>query len=228
MNNKKRSVSEELTKALEKYVQACGDELLPCDDAVPSEAYRKKMEDLLQRTKKTPCRHLRTIGKRIGGIAAALLVMLGLSMAIRSLRDPIAEYLALHGSTADSSDATTLATPQNHETRYMLKAVPPGYTLVESRQISNGFYHLWTNEMGNFIYIYQQSFDGEAMIDPSEIDYAMGYDADHNTYYSEQFKIKTLAWNTSGYAFYFSTDGDFTFRECLTIAESVTAENGEE
>lgn len=108
-------------------------ELVPEEDVYFSPQYEKKMAHLIKRQKRPYWKFVNTVGKKIAVIAIAFMMLFGLSMSIKAIRDPVISFIEnvfekFSELFVDKSE--TQNAPDKIEEVYTLSGLPDEYEEV--------------------------------------------------------------------------------------------------
>ena len=93
MSKKKMTGREVLEEALRRYCSVYCDQYPRYEGEIDlGDDYENYMNNLIKRSKNPFQRYFNTIGKRVAGIAAALLIVFSCSMTVSAVREPVVEF----------------------------------------------------------------------------------------------------------------------------------------
>ena len=108
-------------------------ELAPAEDVYFSPQYEKKMARLIKKQKRPYWKFTNTVGKRIAVIALAFLMLFGLSMTIKAVREPVISFIENvfeKFSELFVNKSETQNAPDKIEEVYTLSGLPDEYEEV--------------------------------------------------------------------------------------------------
>lgn len=169
-------------------------ELAPEEDVYFSSRYEKKMAHLIKRQKRPYWKYVNTVGKRIAVIAIAFMMLFGLSMSIKAIREPVIGFIEnvfekFSELFVDKSEIKNA--PDKIEEVYTLTDLPEGF--VENEQIlTDSFVEThWSN--GSTSIVLRQS----VIISNLTIDIE---DSDSIAFVQNNMEIHFLSKNNTTYA----------------------------
>jgi len=153
MSKKKMTGREVLEEALRGCCSTYCDQYPRYEGKIDlGDDYEKYMHNLIKRSKNPIQRYFNTIGRRVAGIAAAMLIAFGCSMTVKAVREPVVEFFAnIYDTFLEirfGKDDIEKA-PVTIETVYTLGFIPDGY-MVDRFFIGRDTTNMtWKNENGD-------------------------------------------------------------------------------
>lgn len=201
-------------------------ECLPSDDKIvwkPSAEFERKMAKLIKEEKTPLWRLINTRAKRAVCIALVVLAVLGASMSIKAVREPVAEffvevYEAFVRITHPGHSATTL------ETIYTLPRdmLPEGYEL--SYEWASPTFHSekYTVADGKTIYFCQAVISSTNItVDKEGVSvFEISVGTHEGRYYKSKNTVN-LAWSDGTYLFSMIAPDTFEIGELVRLAENL-------
>lgn len=226
MSDQKMTGEEILQEALRQYSATYCDEFPPTEDDVHlSEDYQRKMEKLIQRSKNPFQRYFNTVGRRVAGIAAAILIFFGCSMTVSAVRKPVVEFLMnITGKYAWLlfDESFTQSGPNTIEVVYTLDAVPEGYELTDAKTFEKFVDFVWRNQNDEFIHFSQHTLKNKFVYDLEEAKYEIVIsETGQKIFFLEKNEVKSFHWTTSDYVFDLSVSGEYSMDACLNMIKSI-------
>ena len=229
MSKKRMNGREVLEEALR---QCCADycEEIPCseEDIDLGEDYEKYMNSLIRRSKKPFRRCFDTAGKRAAGIAAAFLVMIGCSISISAVREPIVGFLT---NTYDKyvelffDENDVEKAPTKIETVYTLGAVPEGY-VQESTFLNEVRSSItWINDKNHQIILTQTVLDGNITVDNEHNELETVEMNGMTVIYIVTQHYRCYFWNDNEYQFSFDLSTEISHEMALNMIGSMVKFN---
>ncbi len=227
MTDKELSGRNRLKEAMKLSDQTYLDKYPPIENEVKySEKYLKYIDRLTKQTKSPFYKYFNTIGKRVAGFAAAMLIAFSCSMTVKAIREPVVEFFAnIYEKFVEIffEEDDIAKAPDTIETVYTLGYVPEGYELIEQKIANSGVDFTWQNSKGEIICFSQDILRGEATLDYEDSNYSIVYISDIKIAYVDKWGHRALFWNTSSYAFSMVVSMDLSLEECIHLIESMTS-----
>ena len=190
--------------------------------------YENYMDNLIKRSKNPFQRYFNTVGRRVAGIAAAMLIAFSCSMTVKAVREPVVEFFANvyekfveiffgEGDIAKAPDAI--------ETVYTLGFIPDGYEMDRffiDRDMTN---MTWKNENGDRLVLSQGILKGSFTMDTEEANYQIIEWNGRKIAYVEKLGIKSFFWNSSEYEFSLTIPTNMSEDEVLVLIDSLKRYN---
>lgn len=226
MTDKKMTGREILIAAMEQYDITYCDEFPPIEaDLLFDEESEKNLRKLIRRLNNPFRNYFNTTGRRVAGIAAAILVFFGCSMSVSAVRKPVVEFFTnVYEQLVEFffADESIVNAPSTIETVYTLGYVPEGYQLTELKQHATYIEYVLRNENGLEIVFSQNVLGGVVTLDNENSNYSILYSLDNKIGYIEKLGVKAFEWNSSEYKFSLTVPADISLEECMILIESLT------
>ena len=217
---------EVLEEALLKYCETHGDPVPRYEGEFHFSAdYEQYIHALIKSSKKAPRRGCSTLGKRVAGIAAAILIAFGCSMTVSAVRSPFVSFCmnTYEKFTEIFFDASDIEkAPQTIETVYTLGYVPEGYELNSQSVEKESSFFVWHNRDGDSIKLVQNILNIKLTIDTEESDVISTNVNDFQIFFKDKYGKKTYFWNTDEYQFrLYIMDDDISTEDGIELIRSV-------
>lgn len=227
MTDKKMTGREILIAAMEQYDITYCDEFPPIEAELQfDEECEKNLRKLIRRLNNPFQRYFNTAGRRVAGIAAAILIFFGCSMTVSAVRKPVVEFLinVYEKLVEFFFDEESIANaPSTIETVYTLGYIPEGYELKEIKRRSGFIDYTWKNENGSQIFMSQRILAGTSTLDNENSNFTIIYRMGVKIAFIEKFEAKAFKWNSAEYEFYLTIPDDFSLEECMILIESLVS-----
>lgn len=177
-----------------------------------------------QRKKKQRFWQYSSVGRRVAGLAAALLVAFGCSMTVSAVRTPFVNFaMNIYDKFTefffDKSDIEKA--PSTIETVYTLGYVPEGYELnSQSTEIKNTVF-IWQNKNGGSIELSQNTLEATYTIDTEDTE-QISFADEQQVFFKKKFGKQTYFWNTNEYQFWlYIEDDDISAEDGMELIRSI-------
>jgi hypothetical protein len=226
-NNKGLNVLKEAFREINKWEYE-NLHLETLEEVIPSPAYIKRMERLIQWQKRSCWKYVNSIGKRIAMIAVAIALTFGLSMSVSAVRKPVVEFFVnMYEKFVEFfyDDDVSAKAPSTIETVYTLGYVPEGYELESCsiEKLVTGF--VWTNDAGEQIVFSQGLLCEYSLMDNENSDYEITSVNDITVAFLDKGSIKCYYWNERGYRFSIRISDGISQAILEQLIESLTEYN---
>ena len=226
MSKKKMTGREVLEEALRRYCSVYCNQYPRYEGEIDlGDDYENYMNNLIKRSKNPFQRYFNTIGKRVAGIAAALLIVFSCSMTVSAVREPVVDFFTnIHEKFVEIffEEDDIAKTPDTIETVYNLGYVPEGYELIEQKISNYGIDFTWRNSDGDIIRFSQDVLQGEVTLDYEDSNYSIIYASNLKIVYVDKLGQRALFWNNSTYSFSMIVSMNLSLDECTHLIESMT------
>lgn len=229
MSKKKMTGREVLEEALRECCSTYCDQYPRYEGKIDlGEDYERYMNNLIKRSKNPFQRYFNTVGRRVAGIAAAMLIAFSCSMTVKAVREPVVEFFTgVYEKIVEfffSADSIANA-PNTIEKVYTLGYIPDEYILKEYRYLGVCAESVWENQESNTIILTQDILNGIVTFDYENSNYNIMYVSGFKVAYIDKRGTKMLYWNSSEYAFTMSVSCELSLEECAILIESLTLMN---
>lgn len=229
MLKKKMTGREVLEEALRRCCSGYCDQYPRYEGEIDlGEDYENYMNNLIKRSKNPFPRYFNTMGRRVAGIVASILIVFGCSMAVSAVREPIVEFLVdVYTEFIEIyfSDDDIAKAPDTIETVYVLGTVPDGYK-IDQFLIYNLFTSLtWVNENGDRLVLSQNCLGGSLILDAEGTNYDVVEWKNQKIICAEKYGRRFFFWNSTEYAFSLIVSSDISVDEVLALIDSLTEYN---
>jgi hypothetical protein len=202
-NNKGLNVLKEAFREINKWEYE-NLHLETLEEVIPSPAYIKRMERLIQWQKRSCWKYVNSIGKRIAMIAVAIALTFGLSMSVCAVRKPVVEFFVnMYEKFVEFfyDDDVSAKAPSTIETVYTLGYVPEGYELESCSIEKMATCFIWINEVGEQIVFSQGLLCEYSLMDNENSNYEIMSVNDITMAVLEKDSIRYCYWSTKNYRF---------------------------
>lgn len=232
MTEKERSGKNKLLEAMRVSEKSYCDQFVPAEGEIRySEEYLRDMERILKQSRKPLHRYFNTIGKRIAGIAAAILILFGCSMTVSAVREPVMNFFVnIYDKFVEivfGEDSIT-KTPDVIDSVYTLGVVPDGYAIDKINNQTVYVYTVWKNDSGDRIVLFQGILRNALTLDAEESDYTIFERNGRRIAFIEKNEYKAFYWNSEKYEFRLIIPNDMTQEDAFTLIDSFITYNSKE
>lgn len=225
MTDKELSGRTRLREAMKLSDQTYLDKYPPIENEVKySEKYLKYIDRLTKQTKSPFYKYFNTIGKRVSGIAAAMLIAFSCAMTVKAVRESVIEFFTnvYEKFVEIFFDKDDIAkAPETIDTVYILGYVPTGYQLVETHDYDYRITYTWEDSEGNQIYFSQNIYEGNTILDNEESNLNFINISCVEVVCVEKYNMKSFFWGDKGYRFVLDMPSYFSQDECICLIESI-------
>lgn len=229
MSKKKMTGREVLEEALRRCCSTYCDQY-PCYEGEIDlgDDYERYMNSLIKRSKNPFQRYFNTLGRRVAGIAATVLIVFSCSMAVKAVRKPIVEFITniyeefveIFFAENDIANA-----PDAIETVYTLGFIPEGYNIDQSLIGDTLVFMVWKNETGEILIFSQNTLDASSILDTEESNYDVIEWGGHRIAFTEKYGINSFLWNSSEYVFSLTVSSNIPKDEVFALIDSLEKYN---
>ena len=225
MSKKKMTGREVLEEALRGCCSTYCDQYPRYEGEIDlGDDYENYMNNLIKRSKNPFQRYFNTIGKRVAGIAAAILIVFSCSMTVSAVREPVVEFFTniyekfveIFFEEDDIENA-----PNSIETVYTLDFVPEGYMFESCLINTHNTEFLWIDENHGRIVFSQYLLNSKTLVDYEDTEYAICKIGDYDVIYIIKYDYITYFWNNNEYAFSLTIPLNQEFDDIIACIESV-------
>ena len=229
MTDKELSGRIRLREAMKLSDRTYLDKYPPIENEIKySEKYLKYIDRLIKQTKSPFYKYFNTFGKRVAGIAAAILIAFGCSMTVKAVREPVVEFFAnIYEKFVEIffGEDDIAKAPNTIETVYTLGFIPDGY-MVDRFYVDDYMTDMaWKNRNGDRLVLSQGILDGSFIIDTEEADYHIIERNNKKIAYSEKYGRKYFFWNSEEYEFSLTMSSHISEEEALALIDSLKKHN---
>ncbi len=196
---------------------------------IPSAKFEKKVQKLVKYSKRDYWYLINTSFKRAAVIVIAILVLLGFSMSIKAIRDPVVRFIIetyeKYTNIFFGNDDTDLNVPGTIEQKYTITAIPEGYTFLSMEEMSLNRKLIWRNKDNEEI-IFNQGvlYNANMTIDTEDSSYEYVMVDSYNAIYLTKWNMQIIIWENGIYKFSINCSTSISYEELIRIAESLTEE----
>ena len=226
-NNKGLNVLKEAFREINKWEYE-NLHLETLEEVIPSPAYIKRMERLIQWQKRLCWKYVNSIGKRIAMIAVAIALTFGLSMSVCAVRKPVVEFFVnMYEKFVEFfyDDDVSAKAPSTIETVYTLGYVPEGYELESCDIADIVTWMVWVNDVGEEFVFSQGLLCDYSLMDNENSDYEITSVNDITVAFLDKGSIKCYYWNERGYRFSIRISDGISQAILEQLIESLTEYN---
>lgn len=203
-------------------------ELVPEEDVYFSPQYEKKMAHLIKRQKRPYWKFVNTVGKKIAVIAIAFMMLFGLSMSIKAIREPVIGFIEnvfekfseLFVNKSEIKNA-----PDIIEEVYTLTDVPEGYEIIMYSPSPKIVVTTWSNGEKK-IELIQSVLNMHFTIDTEETEVSkIEYDGQEIMYYhsiKNNNEQSQAFWHTENYSFEIFSNDFLSENDIIKLIETIT------
>lgn len=198
-------------------------ELVPEENVCFSPRYEKKMVRLIKRQKRPYWKYVNTVGKKIAVIAIAFMMLFGLSMTIKAVREPVVSFIVTvfdKFSELFVDKSETQNAPDKIEEVYTLTDLPEGYleTFFDNSEKTVEFQ--WRNEE-NIIVFQQNILKSKTTFDIEDSNVSKYYKNGCEIFYISKNNTTKIFWRTNFYSFEIEINKMMNEDEMTVLFESV-------
>lgn len=196
---------------------------------IPSAKFEKKVQKLIKHSKRDYWYLINTSFKRAAVIVATILVLLGFSMSIKAIREPVVRFIIetyeKYTNIFFGNDDTDLNLPRTIEQKYTITAIPEGYTFLSMEEMPLNRKLIWRNKDNEEI-IFNQGvlYNANMTIDTEDSSYEYVMVDSYNAIYLTKWNMQIIIWENGIYKFSINCSTSISYEELIHIAESLTEE----
>lgn len=229
MTDKELSGRNRLKEAMKLSDQTYLDKYPPIENEVKySEKYLKYIDRLIKQTKSPFYKYFNTFGKRVAGIAAAMLIAFSCAMTVKAVREPVVEFITnvyekFVEIIFDEKDIAKA--PDTIGTVYTLGMIPNGYTIDQIFIDDCITDMIWKNESGDRLVLSQGILDGSFLMDTEDANFEFLIWNNKKIAYNEKYGIKHFFWNSEEYEFSLTMSSNISEEEAFALIDSLKKYN---
>ena len=198
-------------------------ELVPEENVCFSLGYKRKMAQLIKRQKRPYWKYVNTVGKKIAVIAIAFMMLFGLSMSIKAIREPVISFIEnvfekFSELFVDKSE--TQNAPDKIEEIYELTQLPQGYSEnginISLRNIETTYFN-----GDSEIRFYQSIISNKVTIDTEDSYETILFIKDYEIYYIYKNNLTKALWRNEKYIFEIYCNTEISEEEMRYIISSL-------
>lgn len=196
---------------------------------IPSAKFEKKVQKLIKHSKRDYWYLINTSFKRAAVIVATILVLLGFSMSIKAIREPVVRFIIetyeKYTNIFFGNDDTDLNLPRTIEQKYTITAIPEGYTFLSMEEMPLNRKLIWRNKDNEEI-IFNQGvlYNANMTIDTEDSSYEYVMVDSYNAIYLTKWNMQIIIWENGIYKFSINCSTSISYEELIDIAESLSEE----
>ena len=229
MTNKERSGRDKLMEAMRLSEKTYCDKFSCVDGEIRySEEYLRDMKRVLSKSKNPIHRCFNSVGRRVAGIAAALLIAFSCSMTVKAIREPVVEFFVnIYEKFVEIifGEDDIAKAPDTIETVYTLGFIPDEYEVDRFIIDDSATSMLWRNAQGDMIVLSQGVLEGSFTVDVEKSDFDIIDWNGIRIAYTEKYGIKSFFWNSEEYEFSLTISSNISEEEALALIESLKKYN---
>ncbi len=190
--------------------------------------YENYMDSLIRRSKNPFQRYFNTVGRRVAGIAAALLIAFSCSMTVKAIREPVVEFFAnIYEKFVEIifGEDDIAKAPDTIETVYTLGFIPDGYAIDQFIIDDIMVDMAWKNENGDRIVLSQGVLTGSNILDTEESNCGIIERNGRIIAYSGKYGIRSFFWNSAEYEFSLTVSSNISEDEVFALIDSLKKYN---
>lgn len=218
-----------LEEAIKQYDKTYCDTFLSIDKDLPfDEECEKNLRKLMRRLNNPFRLYFNTVGRRVAGIVAALLIAFSFSMTVKAVRKPVVEFITnVYEKCVEFiyGEENLEKAPNTIETVYTLGVIPDGYEMdgfFIDRDMTN---MIWKNEDGDRLVLSQGILFGSIIIDTEETGFEVITWNDMEFRIIEKHGVKSFFWHTDEYEFSLTMPSDISNEDAFVLIDSLTKYN---
>lgn len=205
-------------------------ELVPEEDVYFSSRYEKKMAHLIKRQKRPYWKYVNTVGKRIAVIAIAFMMLFGLSMSIKAVRESVVSFVVtifdkFSELFVDKSEIKNA--PDIIEEVYTLTDVPEGYVQFDDNISKHKVVTVWKKDDRELVFT-QMILKSISTVDNETTNQHSIFLGNIEILYSyrkeETYQYTQAYWRTDSYWFSINIDEYVSESDMLNYIQSVKIE----
>ena len=229
MSKKKMTGREVLEEALRGCCSTYCDQYPRYEGEIDlGDDYENYMDNLIKRSKNPFQRYFNTAGRRVSGIAAAMLIAFSCSMTVKAVREPVVEFFAnIYEKFVEVffGEDDIAKAPDTIETVYTLGFIPDEYEVDRFIIDDSATSMLWRNAQGDMIVLSQGVLEGSFTVDVEKSDFDIIDWNGIRIAYTEKYGIKSFFWNSEEYEFSLTISSNISEEEALALIESLKKYN---
>ena len=198
-------------------------ELVPEENVCFSLGYKRKMAQLIKRQKRPYWKYVNTVGKKIAVIAIAFMMLFGLSMSIKAIREPVVSFIVtifdkFSELFVDKSEINSAS--DKIEEIYELTQLPQGYSEnginISLRNIETTYFN-----GDSEIRFYQSIISNKVTIDTEDSYETILFIKDYEIYYIYKNNLTKALWRNEKYIFEIYCNTEISEEEMRYIISSL-------
>ena len=198
-------------------------ELVPEENVCFSSRYEKKMVRPIKRQKRPYWKFVNTVGKKIAVIAIAFMMLFGLSMTIKAVREPVISFIENvfeKFSELFVNKSETQNAPDKIEEVYTFEKIPEGFE--ETRCLESEVYiqTFWENGKTT-ISLSQGILSTKTTFDNEKTDIIKVIINGVEVFYTNNKNTTQIFWNNNEYVFEVFYGADISIDEMIILYNSV-------
>lgn len=196
-------------------------------DWTPSPRFERKINRLIKNSRKSYWPLINTPLKKVAVAAMVIIMLFGFTMSIEAAREAVVDYIitVYEKYTGFSFDVRGLDVPKTIEQKYMVTALPEGYTLSSKDEMERHREFIWTNEKGEDIIFKQSVLHNVHMtLDTEDTPYKYVQVGQYSAIYLTKRNMQTVIWDNGKYLFIINCTTSVSYEDVIRMAESVTEE----
>lgn len=229
MIKKEPAGREVLEEALRRCCSVYCDQYPRYEDEIDlGDDYERYMNNLIRRSKKPFQRYFDTVGRRVAGIAAAILIVGCCSVTVAAARKPIVEFFEnIHEKFVEfffNADDIARA-PDRIETVYIPGIIPDGYVMeeIQINEVSTDI--TWKNGNGDRLNLSQGVLFGSFIFDAEDSNYTVIEHHGIKIAVAEKYGSRACFWSSSEYEFSLVLSSDISTEDMLILIDSLKRYN---
>lgn len=229
MSKKKMTGREVLEEALRVCCSTYCDQYPRYEGEIDlGDDYENYMDNLIRRSKNPFQRYFNTLGRRVAGIAAAMLIAFSCAMTVKAVREPVVEFFTnIYEKFVEIifGEDDIAKAPDTIETVYTLGFIPDGYEMDRFFIDQYMTKMTWKNENGDRLVLSQGILDGSFIIDTEESNNHIIEWNNKKIACSEKYGTKHFFWNSDEYEFSLTMSSNISEEEALALIDSLKKYN---
>lgn len=198
-------------------------------DWTPSPRFERKINRLIKNSRKSYWPLINTPLKKVAVAAMVIIMLFGFTMSIEAAREAVVDYIITvyekYTGIFFDVDDKDLNVPKTIEQKYMVTALPEGYTLSSKDEMDFRRKFIWTNEKGEDIIFEQSVLHNTSMtLDTEDAPFKYVKVGQYTAIYSTKRNMQTVIWDNGKYLFIINCTTSVSYEDVIRMAESVTEE----
>lgn len=218
-----------LEEAIKQYDKTYCDTFLSIDKDLPfDEECEKNLRKLMRRLNNPFRLYFNTVGRRIAGVAAVLLIAFGCSMPVKAVREPVVEFITnVYEKCVEFiyGEENLATAPNTIETVYTLGFIPDGYEMDRFFIGRDTASMTWKNENGDRLVLSQGILFGSIIIDTEGSNFEVIIWNGEKFTVAEKHGIKSIIWYTDEYEFSLTMPSNISNEDAFVFIDSLKKYN---
>ena len=218
-----------LEEAIKQYDKTYCDTFLSIDKDLPfDEECEKNLRKLMRRLNNPFRLYFNTVGRRVAGIVAVLLIAFSCSMTVKAVREPVVEFITnVYEKCVEFiyGEENLAKAPNTIETVYTLGVIPDGYEMDQFIIDTLAADMIWKNENDDRLVLSQGILFGSIVIDAEESGFEVITWNGEKFTVVEKHGIKSIIWYTDEYEFSLTMPSHISNEDAFVLIDSLKKYN---